>query len=102
MFLMYLPFWVHEGGPGAFLERLRDPSVRKCLHAEPRPRMGEDLTTMVITSVGANEFLRGYEGRSLAWVMEQRGQSDALEVVCDLLLETELAIGFVAHGGSTE
>jgi N-acyl-D-amino-acid deacylase len=56
----------------------------------------------VITSVGANEDLRTCEGRSLAGVMQSRGQADPLEVVCDLLVETELAIGFISHGGSTE
>jgi N-acyl-D-amino-acid deacylase len=101
MFLMFLPYWVHEGGPANLLERLRDREVRKRLQAEGWS-LDRDFKALIISGVGANETLRQYEGRSLGWVMQSRGQSDPLELVCDLLIETELAIGFVAHGGSTE
>ena len=34
--------------------------------------------------------------------MQQRGQSDPVDAVCDLILETELAIGWVGQGGTEE
>jgi N-acyl-D-amino-acid deacylase len=95
MFLMWLPFWAHEGGPAALLKRLRDPGVRERLHDDHNPRLDGDLTTIVMTNGPA-------PGQSLAALMDARGASDPVEAVCDLLIETELAAGFVSHGGSTE
>jgi N-acyl-D-amino-acid deacylase len=102
MFLMYLPFWVHEGGPTEMLQRLRDPSARARLRAERHERLNGDLSTMVVSTVGEADALHSYEGRSLEWVMRERGQSDPVEAICDLLLETDLAIGFVAQGGNED
>jgi N-acyl-D-amino-acid deacylase len=102
MFLMYLPFWVHEGGPTEMLLRLRDSSVRARLRAERHERLNGDLSTMIVSTVGEADALHGYEGRSLEWVMRERGQSDPVEAICDLLLETDLAIGFVAQGGNED
>jgi len=102
MFLMYVPFWVHEGGPTEMLRRLRDPSVRVRLRAERHERLNGDLNTMVISTVGDADGLRGYEGRSLEWVMRERGQADPVEAICDLLLETDLAVGFVGQGGTED
>jgi N-acyl-D-amino-acid deacylase len=102
MFLMYLPFWVHEGGPTEMLQRLRDPSDRARLRAERHERLNGDLSTMIISTVGAADALRSYEGRSLEWVMRERGQSDPVEAICDLLLDTDLAAGFVGRGGTEE
>jgi N-acyl-D-amino-acid deacylase len=102
MFLMYLPFWVHEGGPTHMLQRLRDSSARARLRAERHERLNGDLSTMVISTVGDADALHSYEGRSLEWVMRERGQSDPVEAICDLLLETDLAVGFVAQGGNED
>jgi N-acyl-D-amino-acid deacylase len=102
MFLMYLPFWVHEGGPTDMLRRLRDPSARARLRAERHERLNGDLSTMIISTVGDADALRGYEGRSLEWAMRERQQSDPVDAICDLLLDTDLAIGFVGQGGTED
>jgi N-acyl-D-amino-acid deacylase len=102
MFLMYLPFWVHEGGPAEMLARLRDSAARARLRAERHERLNGDLSTMVISTVGAANALLEYEGRSLEWVMRERGQADPVDAICDLLLETDLAIGFVGQGGTED
>jgi N-acyl-D-amino-acid deacylase len=102
MFLMYLPFWAHEGGPARLLERLHDPLERERLRAERPARFNGDLTTLMISSVGGSSALREFIGRSLADFMQSRDEADPVEAVCDLLVETDLAAGFVAHGGSTE
>ena len=102
MFLMYLPFWVHEGGPAEMLRRLRDPFTRARLRAERHERLNGDLSTMVISCIGEADALRGYEGRSLEWVMRERRQSDPVDAICDLLLETDLAVGYVAQGGTED
>jgi N-acyl-D-amino-acid deacylase len=102
MFLMYLPFWVNEGGPNEMLRRLRDPSDRARLRAERHERLNGDLSTMIISTVGMADALRGYEGRSLEWVMRERQESDPVDAICDLLLETDLAVGFVGQGGTED
>jgi N-acyl-D-amino-acid deacylase len=95
LFLMWLPFWAHEGGPTEFVARLRDPRARERLRAERHPRMNGDLTTIILTN-------SQYAGRSFASVMELRGQTDPVDAMCDLLLETDLSAGFISHGGSDE
>ena len=102
MFLTYLPFWMHEGGPDRLLDRLRDRGLRERLRAERYPRLSRDLETIVIGNVGAAAVLRPYLGRSLGSIMRERGQQDPVDTVCDLLLETDLAAGFIAHGGTEE
>lgn len=98
--LSYLPFWAHEGGPDDLLERLRDGTVRDRLRAERHPRLSRDLDTIVIANVGDAAALQQYLGRSLGSIMRERGQHDPVDTVCDFLLETDLAAGFIAHGGT--
>jgi N-acyl-D-amino-acid deacylase len=102
MFLMYVPFWAHEGGPARLLARVRDPETRARLRAERPARFDGDLTTLLISGVGESVALSEFVGRSLADFMHARGVADPVDAVCDLLVESELAAGFIAHGGSTE
>jgi N-acyl-D-amino-acid deacylase len=102
MFLMYLPFWAHEGGPARLMERLRDPVARERLRAERPARFNGDLTTLMISSVGESEALHAYVGQSLSAFMQGGGFDDPVEAVCELLIGSDLAAGFIAHGGSTE
>ncbi len=102
MFLMYVPFWAHEGGPDRLLERVRDPQTRAQLRAERPPRFDGDLTTLVISGVGESATLGEFVGQSFADFMRARDLTDPVDAMCDLLLESDLAAGFIAHGGSTE
>src|SRR6185437_7800160 len=101
-FLMYVPFWAHEGGPDRLLERVRDPAMRERLRAERPARFDGDLTTLVISGVGESATLSDFVGRSFADFMQARRLTDPVDAMCDLLLESDLAAGFIAHGGSTE
>jgi N-acyl-D-amino-acid deacylase len=56
----------------------------------------------MISSVGEAEMLRAHIGQSLAAFMHARAFDDPVDAVCELLIESNLAAGFVAHGGSTE
>ena len=98
--LAFIPYWVHEGGPDQLRERLADPGARRRLAAEPHPRLRRDLDTILVTTVGPAEHLTDYEGQSLAWIMHGRAQTDPVEAVCDLLLETDLAIGWIGFSGT--
>jgi N-acyl-D-amino-acid deacylase len=102
MFLMYIPFWAHEGGPERLLERVRDPETRARLRAERPPRFGGDLSTLMISGMGESATLREFVGRSFADFMQARGVADPVDAICDLVAESDLAAGFIAHGGSTE
>lgn len=98
MFLMYLPDWFQAGGPDRILERLRDPALRQRVRAERT----EQLTPsdVVICNVGANGP-RALIGRTFGQVMAERGTDD-VDTVCDLLLETNLAGGWIGFGGTED
>jgi N-acyl-D-amino-acid deacylase len=100
--LVFISHWAHEGGPEQLRARLADSESRRRLAGEPHPRLLGDLDTITVTTVGAADHLTDYEGRSLAWIMARRGQPDPVEAVCDLLLETDLAIGWIGHSGTED
>jgi len=97
-----VPFWAHVGGPARLMARLHDPVARERLRAERPARFNGDLTTLVISSVGASSTLSQLVGCSLADFMQARDCADPVDAMCDLLIESDLAAGFIAHGGSTE
>lgn len=88
-----LPRWAQEGGAEATLARARDPEARRRIAhdvANGLPGWENQLGTL-----GSERIVVG--GISLA----ERG-GDAVETVCDLLLETELAAPMILHYASDE
>jgi len=84
----FLPSYVHEGGPDAMMNRLRDPNERTKLiafldNAEHRP-----LDDAVFTYLRHNKQL---EGMCLPDVARDRGVSMG-EALFDLLVEEELQV----------
>ena len=78
-----LPDWAQAGGPAEILARLADPATRDRLDAEMR-------NDWSIVHVG---------GRSIA---DAAGARRAVDYVCDLLVERQLAVSCVAHTGNEE
>jgi len=94
-----LPFWVREGGTGAMLERLRDPSVRARVVAEMQ---GGSRDWSTVQPVGfANPALRPYAGKRLPEIASLRGKS-AQETAVDLIVEDGSGIGTVFHSMSED
>lgn len=92
--VVFLPPWAVEGGIDAALERLADSSLRA--------RMVEDLDQCLKQREGHFTHLPHhpeYIGRDFREVASERGQTVS-EMLCDLLLEEELQVGY--HSGPAE
>ncbi len=88
-----MPPWVQEGGYDAWAERLRDPAIRDRVAAEMVAQQDDWENLMQgATAEGTllvgfrNEDLRGYIGRTLAEVAEERGTSPQVTAM-DLVVE---------------
>jgi N-acyl-D-aspartate/D-glutamate deacylase len=92
-----IPPWAHEGGTAKMLERLKDPAQRPRLKKEIREGLpgwynhytavGGDWSRMLVSGKGA------YEGLTMdrviaAKVKDKNPAPDALDVLFDLLIET--------------
>ncbi len=94
-----LPDWVHEGGPDAEVERLQSNDVRERVrrtwssHAPPWSRIR-------IGSV-RSPARRSMEGQTLESLIAASGK-DAVDFVCDLLLEESLGVSHVSEADTSE
>jgi N-acyl-D-amino-acid deacylase len=103
------PPWVHEGGLGATLARLRDGGQRARIRdAMARPGTDwENLYQAAGTPEGIvlvsfkNERLKPLTGQTLGKVAAQRG-ADPRDVAMDLVLEDESRVGMVIFMASAE
>jgi N-acyl-D-amino-acid deacylase len=103
--LIQLPQWIQAGGPAPLKERLADTGARERVRDELKSR-GAAYTS----PAGWGDVRLGYfasvanlrwEGMTLADVMNERG-TDAVDTVCDLLLEENLRINQVTSGPWTK
>jgi N-acyl-D-amino-acid deacylase len=85
-FMAWIPKWSHEGGIDKFLERLKDPELRKKILEETaavlNDRGGPDRA--VITRFSPNPQ---YEGKTLQEISAARSK-DPVEVIMDLIVES--------------
>ena len=93
-----LPAWMHAGGPDAEIERLQSPLMRQRIR-EDWQRRSPAWDRQHIGSV-RSERNRWMEGQTLATLIEPSGK-DAVDFVCDLLVEEDLAVSHVSQGGDT-
>lgn len=100
-----LPTWVQEGGHKAFIERLKDPEIRKRVAAEielpgAQGPGGRGKGSRVLLRSFRNEKLKPLVGKTLAEVAEMRGKSPE-ETAMDLIIEDDSRVG-VANFGISE
>ena len=95
-----MPPWVQEGGFRAWLQRLRDPSLRTRIAREMRAP-GKNWENLYVAAGGAagvllvsfkNEALKPLTGKTLAEVAQVRGRSPE-ETAMDLVVEDESRVG---------
>ena len=95
-----MPPWVQEGGFRAWLERLRDPSMRERVAREMRAP-GTDWENLYLAAGGPdgvllvsfkNAALKPLTGKTLAEVARMRGRSPE-ETAMDLVVEDESRVG---------
>ena len=89
-----LPYWVHAGGPQALLTRIADPSVRDLMVRAVEPQWGgQTLDNYIFAHIASDK-----NQEDLA---QHRG-GRMVDAVCDLLLEEQLQVAFVARTGNLE
>lgn len=93
--LIMLPAWAHNGGPARLREVLRSPEGRERLREEVVPR-GPSWQDIWLTYFKRPQN-QSYEGCSVAEIATKRGQP-VVDALCDLLLEEDLQISYVAAG----
>ena len=103
--LIQMPQWIQEGGPAPLKERLADSGARDRLRAELRDRGAAYTSPAGWADVRLGYFqseanLR-WEALTLADVMKERG-TDAIDTMCDLLLEENLRVNQVTSGPWTK
>jgi len=91
-----LPQWAGSGDTETILSRLKDKQTRAKMVAE-LSNSQTDWTKAYICSV-KTEANKNYEGRNFADIATERDTTVA-ELICDLLLEEELAVAFLVHTG---
>ncbi|MBI4497346.1 MAG: D-aminoacylase [Chloroflexi bacterium] len=94
-----LPYWVHAGGPQALLERIQRRQVRDQIQDDIYPRSGT-LDGYIFSHINS-EKNKEWEGRSLV-EMAQAQDKRLVDTICDLLIEENLGVAFVARTGNPD
>ena len=96
-----LPYWVHAGGPQALMARIAEPRVREMMVRAVEPQWGGQTLDNYIFAHIASDKNKEWEGRSLEELAQHR-QARMVDAVCDLLVEEDLQVAFVARTGNLE
>jgi N-acyl-D-amino-acid deacylase len=95
-----LPYWVHAGGPGALLQRIQDRRVRDEIGDSVEPQWGLTLDYYIFSHIKSDKN-KEWEGRSLTDLARAQGKR-MVDTVCDLLIEEDLEVAFVARTGNPD
>ena len=95
-----LPYWVHAGGPDALVERIKSPRVRDEIGDSVNPMWGSTLDNYIFSHIGSDKN-KEWEGRSLTDMADFENKR-MVDSICDLLIEENLEVGFVARTGNPE
>ena len=93
-----LPYWVHEGGPSALLNRIAQQAVRDEIGDAVEPMWGLTLDHYIFSNVPNN---KEWEGRSLGDLARHQGKR-MVDAICDMLIEENLEVAFVARTGNPD
>ena len=95
-----LPYWVHAGGPTALLQRIQQGSIRDEIGDSVDPQWGLTLDHYIFSHVGSRAN-KEWEGRSLVDLAQAQGKR-MVDAICDLLIEENLEVAFVARTGNPD
>jgi N-acyl-D-amino-acid deacylase len=91
-----LPDWTHEGGPAVELDRLRSTVVRDQVRDQwSAAPPNWDRIVLAFLPTEANRWM---EGRTLGSLIAE-SDKDAVDFICDLLLEENLGVSHVSIAG---
>jgi len=103
--LIQLPQWIQADGPAALKQRLADRAARERIRRELAARGAAYASAAGWSDVRLGGFTHPdnlrWESRSLADVMDATG-TDAVDVICDLLLAENLGVAQVTTGPWTD
>ena len=100
LLLSLVPAWVHAGGPQGLLERIRSRQVREQIKEEIYPQWGGGLEHYIFSHIGSDKN-KEWEGRSLVDMADAQSKS-MVDTICDLLIEENLDVAFVARTGNQD
>ncbi len=96
-----LPPWTHEGGPEKLIERLKDPKIKEKIKKDLYEGINFESFVknigwecVYISSLETEKWSK-YMGKSIAEIAQDKGEDDAFEVLCEILIDEE------AKGGMT-
>ena len=95
-----LPYWVHAGGPTALMQRIKDRRIRDEIGDSVDPQWGMTLDHYIFSHIKSDQN-KEWEGRSLTDLAKSRG-SRMVDAICDLLIEEDLEVAFVARTGNPD
>ena len=95
-----LPYWVHAGGPGMLYRRIHEQSIRDEIGDTVEPQWGLSLDHYIFSHIGS-EKNKEWEGRSLVDLADYQDKR-MVDAICDLLIEENLEVAFVARTGNPE
>ena len=95
-----LPYWVHDGGPAALLQRIGDRRVRDEIGDSVEPQWGLTLDHYIFSHIRSSKN-KEWEGRSLVDLAKSQGKQ-MVDTICDLLIEENLDVAFVARTGNQD
>ena len=95
-----LPYWVHAGGPTALLQRIQDRRVRDEIGDSVDPQWGLTLDHYIFSHIKSDKN-KEWEGRSLTDLAHSQGKQ-MVDAICDLLIEEDLEVAFVARTGNPD
>jgi len=104
MLASVLPPWVEEGGPSRVIDRLSDPDARARIKHDinewridgwENPAARTEWKHIVVTNIDSPEYQQ-YEGQDVITIA-QECEADPVDVVCDMLVEEELAVSMIPH-----
>ena len=100
LLLSLVPPWVHAGGPQKLLHRIKSRQIRDQMKDAISPQWGGGLEDYIFSHIGSDKN-REWEGRSLV-DMSKAQKKSMVDTICDLLLEENLDVTFVARTGNLD
>jgi len=102
LLLSLVPAWAHAGGPQSLLTRMRSPEVREQIKDDITPQWGGggNFEQYIFSHIGSAKN-KEWEGRSLS-DMATAQKKNIVDTVCDLLIEENLNVAFVARTGNID
>ena len=102
LLLSLVPAWAHAGGPNALLSRIKTRDVREQIKDNITPQWGGggDFQDYILSRIASGKN-KEWEGKSISDLANSK-RKNIVDTICDLLIEENLDVAFVARTGNIE